>query len=426
MRLNYTKVLISLTIIGGILAFVLANDVQARPQYSTMRSMGTKCNSCHINQNLGGQRNFAGWLASSSVSIVDPSSIGIGNAYGALQNTNAFWDDRVSFGIDYRLQNARWAQTSRLEEFRPGPDAEPVTPTLERQTMQMQLMPYLNVQLFDWLAFDGGYNFAYDIEDDMRYPGQQPGYFSAKLKVNDALPSLRVGFFQPMFGIDYDDHTVLVRQVAGPGRSTPLFPADYAEFGAQLNYDAISWLNLNFGMFGSSKLSVINVQNQPIVNDNTMSTVAGVSFHPTLPFGLNSYFGVSHFLNGGLNTDDGIYIGNNYFYMTSYYMGIGMSDRFSLITEYITSEKQSLQQVDNWLFELTYQVLESAYISTRYETASTQFDQSGLEYEAESWVFSGHLYPLPYIHFIPEYRIYDRGDVSGYSSQWAFQLHIYY
>jgi len=51
---------------------------------------------------------------------------------------------------------------------------------------------------------------------------------------------------------------------------------------------------------------------------------------------------------------------------------------------------------------------------------------TGDKFESNQYVFGSHIYLLPYIDLLPEYRIYDRGEVSGYSSQWTFQIHVFY
>jgi hypothetical protein len=408
-------------------AFIIVANLYARPQYSVMRSMGTKCTACHINANYGGQRNFAGWLSSTSIGLVDPSDIGIGGAYNFMTNTNSVWDDRIMFGMDVRFQNAKWAQTAGLTRGRDEEGNLRAEPEFERKFMTMQLMPYLQVKATDWLSFDGGYNLGYDIHDDMRYPGQQPGYASAKFKFSDELPSLRVGYFAPSIGIDYDDHTVLVRMVAGLGRSQPLVPADYFEYGAELNYDGISWMNASLGVFDSQTMSQLQAGGgMPVVNGNSLSTVANLSFHPTLPYGLNAFFGVSHFVNGGLGTDDGIYIENDYYYITSMYLNVGLSDRLALMTEYITSEKQNIRKADNFLVELNYQLFEALNVFARFEDARSEYMMDGTEFNANQYVLGAHIFPLPYIDILPEYRIYDRADMPDFSAQWAIQVHIFY
>lgn len=423
MKKHYKNIILTGFFSLLILGFIVGSNLYSRPQYSVMRSMGTKCTSCHINSNYGGQRNFAGWLASSSIGIVDPSSIGLGGAWDAMANTNSIWDDRIMFGADIRFQNAKWATSAGLNQGRDEQGALLEKPDFERKFMTMQLMPYVKIQATDWLSFDASYNVGYDIHDDMRYASQQPYYASARISISEELPSLRIGYFSPSIGVDYDDHTLLVRQIAGAGRSTPLITPDYAELGAELNYDGIEWLNASFGVFESKNAD------PNFVHTNSLSTVSNISFHPSLPYGLNTYFGVSNYFNGKLRNDDGMYFARDYLNITSFYFNIGLSDRLALMTEYITSNKVLAQadpyrEINNYLVELDYQFLEGLNVFARYEVGNTLID--GKEYNVNQYVFGTHIFLLPFIDILPEYRIYDRGDISDYSSQWAIQLHLFY
>jgi len=306
--------------------------------------------------------------------------------------------------------------------------------------MIMQFMPYLNVQATDWLRLDGTYNFSYDIEPNMRYKGQQPGYARATFDVADYLPTVSVGYFPPDMAMDYDDHTMLVRTVAGKGRSNPLIPADYAELGIQFNYDRLDWLSASLGFFESKNMGDLTLEdNSPVVNKDALSSVLNVSVNSELPLGLMGFAGLTNYFNGNLKTDNGIYFGNGFYNITSFFFGIGMSDNFAILGEYITSNKQlntaaivndgtetSYRKVNNFLVELTYQLIEPVNIFARYEVAATKLNVTGESYEANQYVFGSHIYLLPYIDLLPEYRIYDRGEVSGYSSQWAFQIHVFY
>lgn len=410
--------------------------LQARPQYSILGSYGTKCTSCHINPEMGGQRSFMGFMARSSTSLVDPSSIGLQGLYDLINGSNEYLGGKVVFGMDVRFQNARWAQSQKLrQENYYNEDGELITvekPTLERKNMWMQLMPYLQVKPTSWLSFEGMYNFSYDVYPAMTYPGQQPYSASATVKVADYLPSLRVGFFNPIISLDYDDHTYLVRQAVGKGRSNPLIPVDNSDFGVQLTYDNISWLTASLGFFNSENMSELMINNEiPVVNKNTLSTSMNATFHPGTLFSLfgydiNSFCGVSHFFNSSLKTDDGIYFGNGYYTITSGYLGIGVAEKLALISEYMHSDKQDVRTVDNYLVELNYQLMEPLNLFVRYEGAKTEYIDPAADYEANQYVFGAHIFPLPFIDVLPEYRIYDRGDVNGTSAQWALQVHIFY
>ena len=408
------------------LAFLMMLELNARPQYSILQTYGTKCSNCHVNNNYGGQRNSGGFMARNSISVIKPEDIGLSGLYDFLSDKNEFMDGKVIWGLDFRYQNARWGQTQKLQGTRDS-NLVPVMPSLERKGMIMQLMPYLSIQPFEWMRIDGMYNFSYDIEPNMRYKGQQPGYVNATFDLFEDLPTITLGYITPKISVDYDDHTYLVRQAAGKGRSTPLFPADYAELGLELNYDRLDWLNASFGLFDSKNMSELTIDNTiPVVEKSNMATVLNVSVHPSLSDGFVGFAGLSHYWNGKIGTDDGIYFANNYFTISSIYLGFGMSDKFALMAEYSTSKKQDIRNVDNFLVELNYQIYEPVNVFARYEIANTEMKQTGEKFEANQYVFGSHIYLLPYIDLLPEYRIYDRGEVNGYSSQWAFQIHVFY
>ncbi len=411
----------------ALIAFELGN---ARPQYSILQTYGTKCQYCHIQPNYGGQRSAAGFLARKDMALIDPASIGLEGLYSFLDDKNSYFDDNLIFGIDMRLQNARWAQSSKLTGTRDSA-GNIIKPTLERKTMVMQLMPYLQASVFDWLTIEGTYNFSYDIEDKMRYKAQQPGWATATIKPFEGLPSLRVGYIPVPIGLDYDDHTYLVRQVVGGSRANPLVSADMAELGFLLDYNDISWLSASFGMFDSKNHADLTTDGKtPVVNSATMSNVFNLSFHPEVGSGINTFFGLSHLWNGNLKTDDGIYFGNGYYTITSFFFNIGLADQVALMTEYMTSNKQDVREVNNFLVELNYQILEPFNVFARYEVGKTNFVKMNkgedVTFEANQYVFGTHFYPLPFMDFLVEYRIYERAEVAGYSSQWAVQFHLFY
>ena len=421
-----------------ITVFLLSTELDARPQYSILASFGTKCSSCHTNAGYGGQRSFSGFLAKNSVGLLSYEDVGLGQLYDLVGYSNEPVSGKLSFGMDVRIQNARWAQTSKLEEY-PDPNADPpegelppvVKPTLERQTMAMQLMPYLQYKATDWLNIDAMYNASYHTNEDMTYAGQQPYSVSATISPGGHIPDVRIGYFAPTISIDYDDHTLLVRQAIGAGRANPLIPVDMSELGVQLEYNEIPWLRASLGVFDSKSMSEVMIDDLPAVNEKTLSTVYNLSFHPDwdfslLGFDLNYFWGVSHYANTQLKTDDGIYFGNNYYTISSAYFNVGLAEKLALMTEYIYSDKQSLRNVNNYLVELTYQIIEPVNVFARYEAAETEFEESGRTFESNQYVFGAHIFPLPFIDILPEYRIYDRGDVGGTSAQWAFQLHIFY
>lgn len=401
-----------------ILVMILCiTSADAKPQYSILQTYGTKCINCHVNMQ-GGVRSYQGWLSRKDISLIKPSSIGLEQAFEAISSSNTFLDDKLLFGIDFRYQSAKW-----------GPPE-----SAERDQMVMQLYPTLVVTPVQGVKLEASYNFAYDIESLKRYPNQLQYQFSLELDLFDELPSLRAGFFRPSVSTKYDDHTMLIYRTADNRRSLLLYPHDYAEWGAQIDYNKLSWLYASAGVFSGynmSKMRVTDYMNNriPLAKENSTSYAFSLSIHPELGSGINTFFGGSLYLNGGLGIgDDGITKNENYMYIASLFFNIGLSDKVALMTEYVTSEKQFAFTTDNFLIELDYQAMESILVYARAERGTTRqrlFSEDYF-YNVNQFVFGAQINLLPYIVLLPEYRIYDREAAPKHQSQWAFQLHVFY
>lgn len=382
-----------------ILAFVFYLD--SRPQYSLLQSFGTKCTACHINTQGGGVRTNGGWVSRKDISLIPTTSIGLGGFFD-MMSTNSWANDMISAGMDTRLQSAKWGTPGKSN----------------RDFMLMQATPYLVLKPFDWLMLEGQYNIAYNVYTDKRYVGQNPWAASAYLKINQDLPTLRVGYFQPTFGIKWDDHTLLTRQYIGKTARMPIIPDDYTEWGAQLDYESISWLSASAGVFKSNnmaKLSVIDKSGKPIpVVDSTKMAIALRGFvTPELGHGFVGFLGGTYYMNGDY------YIGN-------LHLGIGMPDKFSFLLEYMDTEKKDARRTQALSGEVTYQLTESLLPFVRIEREQVRNASELQLYYSTQYVLGAHVYLLPFIDVLPEYRIFDREHIDGYSSQWALQLHVWY
>jgi hypothetical protein len=318
----------------------------------------------------------------------------------------------ITVGLDTRIQSARWGG---------------LTDKSERETMLMQASPYLVIQPVSWFYAEGFYNFAYEIETSKRYPGQESYAFSGNFKFGDNLPTLRAGYFQPTIGTKYDDHTLLIRQIAGNSRM-PLIPDDYAEWGAQVDYEALKIDKVSFGLsagvFDSKNMLKLppmtdkNGKNVTVVDTNSISTVLRLGIYPELGHGINAFAG-------------GYYLFNGDYSISGAFLNIGLVDKICLMTEYMRSDKKDVRLTQNFLTELSYQVYEWGIPFVRYERAQTanyNENVSGATYPyyTNQYVFGAHIFLLPYIEFLPEYRIFDREHVDGQFSQWAFQIHFFY
>lgn len=400
-----------------IISMLACLDAFSRPQYSLLQSYGTKCTGCHTINQGAGVRNFPGWMSRNQSALVDPSSIGLQGLFDLTQESNQIIEDKLLYGMDFRYQTARWGSQSGASE---------------RKHMVMQWSNYLVYTPTEWLTLEGLYNFGYDIHETMRYPGQQPAAGSVIIQPSSELPSIRIGYFQPTIGTRYEDHTMLNRQFASGARGVPVVPADYAELGFQIDYEAIPWLGVSFGMFSSDNLADMRI---PLgtttagapVNGNHMSSVFRlVFFPPELMPGVNMFAGGTLFFNSPLKTDNGIYFGNEHYYVGNVFFNIGLVDKFALMTEYMRTVKQSLLEVNNLSIELNYQLMEPLIPYVRYERGNTMYTADKADFTTSHYVFGAKAYILPYIAFLPEYRINDKEHLPGYASQWAFQIHVHY
>ena len=144
----------------------------------------------------------------------------------------------------------------------------------------------------------GHYNFI-----EALYPGQQSWSASVTIQPSYKLPQVRIGYFGPSIGNRYDDHTLMVRQVAGPGRSNPVIPPDFAELGMEVSYDGLKYLNLTAGIFDSKSMSENLVggpsgQPIPLVDENTVSALLRAAVMPRLYNNkINTNFGASYYFN---------------------------------------------------------------------------------------------------------------------------------
>lgn len=389
----------------------------SRPQYSILQSFGTNCSACHFNVQGGGVRTQGGWMSRNGISLLP------GDFINSTLTGNTFFDGNLLLGMDSRLQWAKWPA--------PGQGSTVPVGTTEYNFMAMQLTPYILITPFEWLSLEAQYNVAYELYTDKRYVGQNPFMASAVIKLSNDIPQLRLGYFQPTMSMKWDDHTILGHQFYGGKGRAVVKPDDYAELGAQLDYEAISWLSLSAGAFSSNNLAQFQVKqlidpsmaNLPIqdshfktvnlVDSNTVSLSGRAMISPELGLGLTSYFGGGFLLNGD-------------YYVSNLFMGIGMSDKWALLAEFTDHGKKDSRRAISWLGELTYQVSESVLPFIRAERQTTREVNLKDVYYVNQLVLGAHIYILPYFDLLPEYRIVDREHIDGYHSSIAFQIHIWY
>jgi hypothetical protein len=405
-----------LFIASFIIVLGLVFHLTSRPQYSIIQSFGTNCSACHFNVQGGGSRIASGWASRNTISLLPADWM------SEIFTANSWMDDKITFGLDARPQLAKWPAAGQGTEVPVG--------TTEYNFMLMQLTPYLIISPFSWLSFEGQYNVSYNLYTDKRYVGQHPFAASAIFKVSSDLPQLRVGYFQPTMENKWDDHTLLSHQFYGKSRSV-VVPDDYAELGAQLDYEGIPWLSASLGAFTSNNLAQYSVKtyldesmrSKPVddsefksiklVDSNSISIVGRAFVSPNLGAGLTSYIGGTMFYN-------------NDYYISNLFLGIGISDKFAFLAEFTDANKKDSRRAITYLGEFTYNLTESFLPYLRFERQLTREVTEKNPYYTNQVVLGAHVYVLPYVDLLPEWRIVDKEHIEGYHSSFAVQLHLWY
>lgn len=389
--------------------------VLALPQFSLLT--GNRCLTCHVNAQGGGLRGELGWYVAKDASMLNPKDIPLLRDIYALDGeSNSYIDGQLTIGMDLRGQLTR-------------------SPSFDRATrrffpMQLALYGAFKPNGVEWLTLEGSFDAA-SLWTSARgsYPGQSGWTASALIQPGLTLPLLRIGKFQPTVGVRYDDHTMLIRQVAG-AFARPLIPPSYADWGAELQYDGLQWLSLSAGAFLPQNLSAINTAYS---NGDFGSIIKGISpdsslsrliSSPTLTGRVKFWLRTEdHFVNSYLGSS---VLANSDFGMLSFFAGVGLTDKLSLMGEYMLSGVRNGFAGQNWSAELTYRPFAWLYPYLRYEQGRTQiFDGSNVRNSyANNFTVGVQWFPLPYIELRPEWRFYDNERFT--STRWNMQVHFFY
>jgi hypothetical protein len=393
-------------------------SVYAIPQFSLLS--GNKCLNCHINTQGSGIRNELGWYVAKDMKLTDPKNVGLGWLYELDAESNSFLDGTLTIGLDTRIQSAR----------------SPRSDNAVQRVFPMQAALHIAYQPVQWLTIESMTDIAALVRDlsnrPQAYIGQRSWSASVIVQPGITAPQLRVGHFQPSIGVRYDDHTNLVRQIAGANGST-LIPPNYAEYGAELNYEGIQWLSLTVGAFLPGALSQMLTTNR---RGEIVRLLENVPVNPSIANLVNS----PSFLGRAalwLRTDDhtiNSYAGasvytNSTFSLANVFAGIGLTDRLSLMGEYALSGVQDGRQTRNLSLELSYQPVVGLMPYVRYERGTTR--QSALdapsgigEYFSQQVSVGAQIFPIPYVEIRPELRYFE---TEGYRAvRWAAQVHIFW
>lgn len=390
-----------------ILAAATPSTVQAIPQFSALS--GNRCSNCHVAPHGGGLRTETGWYSYYDVGLVSRENAAVKWLYD-LDESNSYLNGMLTAGMDFRVQNTRSFSSA---------DAK-------RVTFPMQASLYAALTPISSVTIEGSFNLAAlrtsASGSKVVYPGQRDGHVSVIVKPDNAWPSLRVGLFRPGAGVRYDDHTVFpVSLMTSIGRQ-PLLAPNWAEYGAEVNYEGLKWLTLSAGVFGSGALSQLQVSDgQSVVpalaeDDAPLLSAKAVLWPRAFGDMLNIYLGGSVLATEG-------------FTLSNVVTGIGITDHLSVTADVMTMTTADIVSTTSAMVEVMYQVTPEILPFVRWEGASTTFAALKAQNKPDDVVYAGvvgaHVFVLPYVVARPEYRMWDTR-IPGITSRWNFQLYVFY
>ena len=365
----------------------------AIPQFAL--DEGLKCINCHATTQGGGARNQRGKIVSRDTGLLMPESVR--NKLGILHDKTTLFNGRFTAGSDVRFQMAK----SHKSE-----DAK-------RRFFPMQAAVYSTFTVSERLFAEASYNFG-----PRKFFGQQKWTASAVVQPRNSSTQLRIGYFQPSVGIRYDDHTTLPRQVAGADGS-PLIAPNFAEYGAEFNFNKFQWLTLAAGIFDSGSISENVVRNKSgtlvllIHDDNSFSGLGRFEVREgILDDAVHFNAGSSFFFNGNFN-------------LLNVFSGIGLKDKLSVMVEYSHSSKRNVRTTDNIMMDITCFAFRPLLAFLRYERGTTLESFSGLDFESYSnhGVIGAQIFVMPSVELRPEYRLVDTEQFR--STRFAVQIHFF-
>nr|HPI19885.1 hypothetical protein [Candidatus Kapabacteria bacterium] len=249
-------------------------------------------------------------------------------------------------------------------------------------------------------------------------PGQTEYSASVLIQPSEDLPILRIGHFQPSFGLRECDMTMLDRRIAAIDATETLIAPDYAEWGAEIIYDAPYWLTTSFGVFDAQNLakntlygnqiSLIPLEHNPTFNYKF--TIYPNQIFDFLPDG---FFGGSYTING-------------LFWYATAFLGTSITDEFQIIGKFAGSNKPHTRTTENYTISANYLLQKGVFLGARAEFGNTTLIYGDEKFPIinRQYVLYSRIFLMPYLELIPEYRILETEEYR--SSRWAIQLHIYY
>lgn len=421
------------------LAMMFTREARATPRMSL--SAGTPCSGCHYSNNGGGGRTDLGWSSMSRAGALTYDQIGLKALHDQHSSVIA---DMVTVGADVRLQVGRFG-VPYLDEA----SGEVKYPDIS--SIPMQFQPYLALTPVEGLIVYGsilpGPGAMEGDLNEQGFPGMSPYEYWASYSFSPSLPTIRIGKFQPTFGIRHDDHTILQRGDALTTR-VPVIPPNFTEMGAEISYRPLRFLQADLGGFRTVQLQEVfdkrvneelelapfaiasRVTVYPHItlgekeeddddddNDNDDDDDFGEDEEEATPVNLNGWFGLSSYWS-------------KEFHLLNGFIGIGTSFGLSGVAEVAfrdnPNSSQKIFQQLNALFGLNYAFKNWLVFNARVERGQTQRLTTALDEVAVTWQYVAGLefFPIPYVEIRPEYRLVDTYDYRF--GQAMVQVHLFY
>lgn len=408
---------------------------------------GTPCEGCHYQQNGGGGRTEMGWESMNKSALLTYDKIGLTRLHKQNSSSLVHRDSlQITPGFDFRMQGARLGiPTYQFDAT--TKQTEVVNPDFSWIPMQAQAylgMVYKNLTVYG--SFSPSKKTGTSTYcNSTPYPGMTCYQAFIGYKITPEL-KIRAGRFMPSIGMQYDDHTMMVRSAIGfdqgsSRRGYPVIPPTFAEFGAEINYQPMRWMKLDLGVFDTKNLkSSINSLNYTASADRPLIN-ARLTFFPHISIGgekakkaddfddfdapppsppqiIHSWFGASI-----ANTTD--------FNMINSFMGLGIPQGLSLVVEHSYNQRLSGFKTNNIMASLFYAPKTWISFHIRAERAKSQYHSDFnntispmLSPTMNQYVAGLEFFPIPYVEIRPEYRWIETPEYRfAYAS---LQFHVFY
>ena len=364
-----------------IISLCLVDITYSLPRFAVR--LGDKCIDCHYNPTGGLIRNEDGWnFGKNILSAISPREQDFSMSPKIGEN--------ITLGLDYRTQFLYSAEKDRAD------------------FQQMTGSIYTNIALAEKINLLARYDFIYDIWEAYGVANILPGN-----------GYLKVGSFEPYFGLRIDDHTAYTRGgdmylLFTNGRNGLIYNPLYTEAGLEIGYQ-FGELAFLTGSVGTNLTSGSTLTRDP-------TYTARLELDPKIGK-VNLLFGGSYASTELIQaTPTGPTVLPAYFY--GFFTGVGYN-RFSLLAEFdIGNDVSSDSTKSNYaMAELAYVITIGLEAVVRYDRVDPNIDVSNDE--LQHIILGFEWFPYSFIEIRPQYRfILEEENVSNDAV--VIQFHFWY